>query len=1174
MLENIKMKKIYLLTLFIFSLATAIIAQPPNDDCATLIDLGVAPLCPIDTFNNVNATGSVVFTDPTLNLPTCFNGTMPTSDVWFSFMVPADGSLVDFQVCLSGIDGPNGSIVQPQIAVYRGDCLLDELDELLCFTALTGETDLTFDLVGLTPGLNYFLRIEDWSASATPNWGDFGICIKEPAQIFNMGDEPGSSSCTGTLFDSGGPTGAYQNNENNSFIICPSDPTGCITIDIESTTIENNFDNLNFYEGMGTTGTPVWNFTGSGGATSLDMGSDCITVEFTSDGSVTQAGFEINWSCSSIPCDTDLFPCQETENIGGLPFSQTGNTTCGSGDDLDSGPCVSGAPILDGEDFVYTYTPSSNGCVDIILAGVNLSTGLSVYDGCPETATTCLAQSLNIQGDTVSILNLNLAAFQQIFIVISNGTCTNFNIEIQEVECPPLQTTLAFCEEAYLLNRCEEIPANFAVTQETSPIAAYFQPGINDGCWSDIGAAHYTWFIFQAQQSGDFSFLAQNGNTLENSNIDIQVWGPMAPDADFCTFVANNQPVRSTGADANPTAGGLDITGLTNTHPSNGSTITDDCESSAGDGFVTALPVDINMVYVVMVNDNSGNIVTGGIDYDFSQSSPGVLDGLAEGSFYDVPEYILTGDAFYNTNLASDCIQITGDINTQLSCVWLPEQVDFSVAFTNTIIMSFGSNNGGADGMTLVYQASPDGSAACGISGGQIGAGGILNSLIIEFDTWQNADLGDPPQDHIAVNINGDMSNPIAGPQTLPNIEDGADHEVTFAWEPSTNTYQIFFDGVLQITGVFDVITNLFGGSSMAFCGFTGSTGGASNLQYVCTGDNVFPTISRDSMDMVLCEGDSLFVGGANQTTDGSYTDAFTNVDGCDSLVIINLSFVPPSSMSFAFTLCEGQSFVIGGVSYTTSGTYTDTLVSAANCDSIIFTELTFLPNISQIQSITLCEGESLFVGGAEQTTEGTYIDTFTGANGCDSMVTVDLAFISTEIMIADPAVISCEVPCITLDATGSSSGANVTYQWVSSNGDITEGQTTLTPTVCAPGSYTLTISQNAVDVTCTTSLEVIVEEDLTVACGYEIPNVFTPDGDGLNDVFEVITQGNGYEIVSLKIFNRWGQKIYEGSGVDHAWDGMHDDQPAPADVYVYVFLIRDAAGVEVVESKDVTLIR
>lgn len=1168
------MKNTKLLVLFLLSISISSYSQPPNDECASLIDFGEGPICPIiDTFNNVNASGSLIFSDMSLNIPACFNGSTPNSDVWFSFTVPADGSVVDFQIDLSGVDGPNGSITQPQMAVYRGDCMLDGLDELLCVTSLAGEVNLTLDLPGLTPGITYYLRIEDWSATAAPNWGDFELCIKEPDQVFNMGTDLGSTSCNGTLFDSGGLIDPYQNNENNTFTICPSDPTGCISIDIVSTTIENNFDNLNFYEGTGTLGNPVWNFTGFGGATSLDMGSDCVTIEFTSDGSVTQDGFELNWSCSNIPCETDLFPCQETENIGNLPFSQTGNTTCGSGDDLDNGPCISGAPILAGEDFVFTYTPFNNGCIDIILSAVNLSTGLSVYDGCPESATTCLAQSLNIQGDTVSILNLNLTAFEQIFIVVSNGTCTNFSIDIQDVECPPIQNTLAFCEEAYLLNRCEDIPTNFTVTQETSPIAAYFQPTVNDGCWSDEGAAHYTWFIFQAQQNGDFSFLAQNGNTLENSNIDIQVWGPIDPDGDVCTFISNNQPVRSTGANSNPTSGGLDITGLTNTHPVNGSTIFDECESLTGDGFITALPVNINMVYVVLVNDKSGNIVTGGIDYDFSFSSPGILDGLLEGSFYNVPEYILSGDAFYNSNLASDCIQMTGDINTQLSCVWLPEQVDFSVAFTNTIIMNFGSNNGGADGMTLVYQTSPEGSTACGISGGQIGAGGITNSLIIEFDTWQNADLGDPVQDHIAVNINGDMSTTIAGPQILPNIEDGVDHEVTFAWEASINTYQIFFDGVLQITGTMDVVTDLFDGSSMAFCGFTGSTGGASNLQYVCTGDNVFPTISRDTISLSLCEGESLLVGGGTQTTDGFYTDAFTSIEGCDSLVITSLSFTPPSSMSFAFTLCEGQSFVVGGVSYSTSGTYSDTLISVSNCDSIINTELTFLPNISENQSVTLCEGESIFVGGAEQTTAGTYMDTYMAMNGCDSTVIVELFFINTEIMIADPEFLSCEVNCITLDATGSSTGANITYQW-SNNGNIIGGQNTLTPSVCEPGIYELTVIQNTIDVTCTSSIEITVDEDLTIACGYEIPNAFTPDGDGLNDVFELVTQGNGYEIISLKIFNRWGQKVHSGSGTSHAWDGYIDDKSAPSDVYAYLFFLRDAAGEEIVESGDLTLIR
>ena len=77
-----------------------------------------------------------------------------------------------------------------------------------------------------------------------------------------------------------------------------------------------------------------------------------------------------------------------------------------------------------------------------------------------------------------------------------------------------------------------------------------------------------------------------------------------------------------------------------------------------------------------------------------------------------------------------------------------------------------------------------------------------------------------------------------------------------------------------------------------------------------------------------------------------------------------------------------------------------------------------------------------------------------------------------------------------------------------------------------------------------------------------------------MNDVFELVTQGNGYEIISLKIFNRWGQKVHSGSGTSHAWDGYIDDKSDPSDVYAYLFFLRDAAGEEIVESGDLTLIR
>jgi len=237
-----------IITLCIASLFyCSVMSQPVNDDCSGLINLGVAPICPFpDTFNNVDATLSIVFSDPGMNIPSCFQGT-GDRDVWFQFSTPAD--IFDFNITVTGIDGDNGSIIQPQVAVYRGICALDDLSELACFSSGAGLNELSFDLSGLDPLENYFLRVNDWSATATPNSGDFVICIKEPDPIFTMGTDSGSSLCSGTLFDSGGPDNDYSNDESSTFSICPSVATNCISLEFLNFNIENGFDNLIFYDG-------------------------------------------------------------------------------------------------------------------------------------------------------------------------------------------------------------------------------------------------------------------------------------------------------------------------------------------------------------------------------------------------------------------------------------------------------------------------------------------------------------------------------------------------------------------------------------------------------------------------------------------------------------------------------------------------------------------------------------------------------------------------------------------------------------------------------------------------------------------------------------------------------------------------------------------------------------
>ena len=92
----------------------------------------------------------------------------------------------------------------------------------------------------------------------------------------------------------------------------------------------------------------------------------------------------------------------------------------------------------------------------------------------------------------------------------------------------------------------------------------------------------------------------------------------------------------------------------------------------------------------------------------------------------------------------------------------------------------------------------------------------------------------------------------------------------------------------------------------------------------------------------------------------------------------------------------------------------------------------------------------------------------------------------------------------------------------------------------------------------------------------YEIPNAFTPNGDGFNDVFRVDFENDlEYQVGSFKVFNRWGQLVFEANDND-GWDGRTENgEEALSEVYLYVIQLEDACGAGLEpETGDVTLIR
>ena len=113
-----------------------------------------------------------------------------------------------------------------------------------------------------------------------------------------------------------------------------------------------------------------------------------------------------------------------------------------------------------------------------------------------------------------------------------------------------------------------------------------------------------------------------------------------------------------------------------------------------------------------------------------------------------------------------------------------------------------------------------------------------------------------------------------------------------------------------------------------------------------------------------VTECDSYDWNGTTYTTSGSYTYVTTNASGCDSTATLNLTINGSTSLINNQTICFGESYSINGNSYSVSGNYSDTLYSQNGCDSIVLTNLTILPeliiSVNASNSGVACLGSSV----------------------------------------------------------------------------------------------------------------------------------------------------------------------------------------------------------------------
>jgi gliding motility-associated-like protein len=212
-------------------------------------------------------------------------------------------------------------------------------------------------------------------------------------------------------------------------------------------------------------------------------------------------------------------------------------------------------------------------------------------------------------------------------------------------------------------------------------------------------------------------------------------------------------------------------------------------------------------------------------------------------------------------------------------------------------------------------------------------------------------------------------------------------------------------------------------------------------------------------------------------------------------------------------------------------------------------------------------------------TTAGNYsvIYTVTDGNGCQNTLTntnmIQAYPVPQAGITVTPPVTSILLPIVNVSSSTCVGCDTIRYVFGGLPGDSTVNNPSAAFDFIysQPGTYSVTqYVTNQYGCEDSTNETIIVEPDFT----FYAPNAFTPDNDGINDVFLVRGDGLDESSFELQIFNRWGKAIYGSSDMNKGWDGQANGTVAANEVYIWRVTIRDNRGKPHDFVGHVTLIR
>jgi hypothetical protein len=300
--------------------------------------------------------------------------------------------------------------------------------------------------------------------------------------------------------------------------------------------------------------------------------------------------------------------------------------------------------------------------------------------------------------------------------------------------------------------------------------------------------------------------------------------------------------------------------------------------------------------------------------------------------------------------------------------------------------------------------------------------------------------------------------------------------------------------------------------------------------------------------------------------------------NGCDSIVHINLTYLPAPVYNLNQSICKGDTVWVGHTAYH-AGFYVGQEIlphaSWRGCDSTVNVHLTVLPIPTDTLNVRICPEDSLVVNGTAYNAKhrsGTEILPNAASTGCDSIVVVHLQFYQKpanylgpdqQLELGDTLCLHIHLP-FTPDKIA----------W------LTQPPCPTLPCFdfCEPALFNgVYVAQITAPVNCilTDTLTITVDRSRHIYTG----NVFHPGAGAPNDRFFVQTDHSVSRIHWVRVFDRWGEVMFESGDRQNlpygaGWDGTWKGQLAPPGVYAWAMEVEFVDGLTEIRTGDVSLVR